>query len=315
MSNKIARSTVVAAFRSSTDAKAAAQDLQAAGINRRDIYLESSGSGTPTDYSSRTITHKGGITGWFKSLFGAEDDADRVDYERAYGEGSYLLSVDADKNQIDRIEDILNRHSPVKSEPTTGLNSGVTGVADTATWGTTGMTNAPRTNAAESIPVIGEDLQVGKPCFLRGGVHIYSSAIERPVEQSIDVQEEHARVDRRYVNRPATDADFRTEQEQVVEVEEFAEQPMAAKQARVEEVRVGKEASQKSETEQQYLIYNRVVGRAVDVFGNELKATRWLSRQNPDFGGKSPLEELVDSGFDPTSIFDTLGKIEHGVYF
>jgi uncharacterized protein (DUF2384 family) len=74
-------------------------------------------------------------------------------------------------------------------------------------------------------------------------------------------------------------------------------------------------ANPESEIEQQYLIYNTVVERAVDVFGSELKATRWLSRQNPDFDGKSPLEALVDSGFDPTPILNTLGKIEHGVYF
>lgn len=74
-------------------------------------------------------------------------------------------------------------------------------------------------------------------------------------------------------------------------------------------------ANVQSEAERQYSIYDTVVGRAVAVFGSELKATRWLSRQNPDFGGKSPLEALVSSGFDPTIIFDTLGKIEHGVYF
>jgi putative toxin-antitoxin system antitoxin component (TIGR02293 family) len=72
-------------------------------------------------------------------------------------------------------------------------------------------------------------------------------------------------------------------------------------------------ANAQSDAERQYLIYDTVVGRAVDVFGSELKATRWLSRQNPDFGGKSPLEALIDSSFDPTTIFDTLGKVEHGI--
>ena len=74
-------------------------------------------------------------------------------------------------------------------------------------------------------------------------------------------------------------------------------------------------ASTDNEAEQQYLAYKTVVERAVDVFGNELKATHWLSRSSLDFGERSPLEALVDSGFDPTPILDVLGKIEHGVYF
>ena len=88
----------MAAFRSSADAQAAAQDLQAAGISRGDIYLEGSGSDTSTtDYSSRTAQHEGGITGWFKSLFGADEDTDRTGYEQAYSQGSFLLSVVTDE--------------------------------------------------------------------------------------------------------------------------------------------------------------------------------------------------------------------------
>ena len=263
------KSTVIAAFRNSADAQAAAQDLQAAGINRGDIYLESSGSGASTtgsgsstsDYGSRTTAHEGGITGWFKSLFGA-DDTETSGYERAYSEGGYLLSVDADENQIDRIEDILNRHSPVNVHTddayaggsTTGTsNYGTTGAANTTALGTAGTTGGPRTNTAantsESIPVVEEELQVGKRRVLRGGVRVYSRVIEQPVEESINLQEERVRVERRPVNRPVTDADLRTGQDEVIEVEEYAEQPVVSKQARVvEEVRVGKETSQRTET-------------------------------------------------------------------
>src|SRR3954471_8332849 len=135
------KSTVIAAFRNSADAQAAAQDLQAAGINRGDIYLESSGSGASTtgsgsstsDYGSRTTAHEGGITGWFKSLFGA-DETETSGYERAYSEGGYLLSVDADKSQIDRIEDILNRHSPVNVHTDAYAGGSATG---TSNYGTT----------------------------------------------------------------------------------------------------------------------------------------------------------------------------------
>jgi uncharacterized protein (TIGR02271 family) len=264
------RSTVIAAFRNSADAQAAAQDLQAAGINRGDIYLESSGSNasstgygssnasttgygsSTSDYGSRTAGHEGGITGWFKSLFGADDETDRAGYERAYNEGSYLLSVDTDESQLDRIEDILNRHSPVNIHTDDAYTGGTTGTANTA-LGTAGATSTPRTNTgantSESIPVVEEELQVGKRRVLRGGVRVYSRVVEQPVEENIDLQEERVRVERRPVNRAVTEADLRAGQDQVIEVEEYAEQPVVSKQARVvEEVHVGKEVSQRSET-------------------------------------------------------------------
>ena len=269
------KSTVIAAFRNSADAQAAAQDLQAAGVNRGDIYLESSGSSassgtstSTTNYGSRTAGNEGGITGWFKSLFGAEDDTDRAGYEQAYSSGSYLLSVDASENQLSQIEDILNRHSPLNIHTddaypggsttgasgyaTTGTAAGVVGTTGMGTSQTTGMgTSQMNTtaNASESIPVVEEQLQVGKRRVLRGGIRVYSRVVEQPVEESIQLQEERVRVDRRPVDRAATDADFTAGREQVIEVEEYAEQPVVAKQARVvEEVYVGKDVSQRSET-------------------------------------------------------------------
>jgi uncharacterized protein (TIGR02271 family) len=259
------RSTVIAAFRNSADAQAAAQDLQAAGINRGDIYLESSGSNASTagyssdDYGSRTTQHEGGITGWFKSLFGAEDDTDRAGYERAYSQGTYLLSVDVNENQVDQVEDILNRHSPANvhtDDAYTGSTAGTTNTttANTTARGVAGTTGTTPANTAantseEAIPVVEEELQVGKRRVLRGGVRVYSRVVEQPVEENVNLQEERVRVERRPVNRPVTDADLKAGQDQVIEVDEYAEEAVVAKQARVvEEVRVGKETSQRTET-------------------------------------------------------------------
>jgi uncharacterized protein DUF2382 len=51
------------------------------------------------------------------------------------------------------------------------------------------------------------------------------------------------------VDRPAEPADIRTGQEQSIEVQEFAEEPVVSKEARVvEEVRIGKETSERTET-------------------------------------------------------------------
>ena len=58
-----------------------------------------------------------------------------------------------------------------------------------------------------------------------------------------------ARVERRPVDRPATEADLAAFKEGTIEVRESAEEAVVAKKARVvEEVRVGKEVNDRSET-------------------------------------------------------------------
>ncbi len=222
-------STLIGVFRSSSEAEAAAKDLQAAGISRDDIYLET-GKSSETSARSNKTTSEGGITGWWKSLFEDENDPDRSEYENAVKQGNALLRVDADENEIPTVEAILNRHSPVDIHAGSGAAMG----------------GARKTNA---IPVVQEEIQVGKRQVLRGGVRVYSRIVEEPVEESIGLREEHVRVERHPVNRAVTDADVSAGSEQVIEVQEFAEEPVVAKEARVvEEVRVGKDVSERKET-------------------------------------------------------------------
>ena len=81
-----------------------------------------------------------------------------------------------------------------------------------------------------------------------GGARIHTYVTERPVEQSVTLHEEHVTVDRRPVDRAVTGADtaFR---EGTIEVTETSEVPVIAKEARVvEEVVVGKTATDRTET-------------------------------------------------------------------
>ena len=83
----------------------------------------------------------------------------------------------------------------------------------------------------------------------RGGVRVNTRVTEKPVKQEVRLREEHARVERRPVDRPATEADLAAFKEGSIEVRESAEEAVVAKQARVvEEVRVGKEVNDRSET-------------------------------------------------------------------
>jgi uncharacterized protein (TIGR02271 family) len=99
-----------------------------------------------------------------------------------------------------------------------------------------------------AIPVVKEELQVGKREVQSGGVHVERRVVESPVEQNVSLREEHVSVERRPVDRPATAADMTGFREGSIDVVERAEQAVVAKTARVvEEVVVGKEATQRTE--------------------------------------------------------------------
>lgn len=92
------------------------------------------------------------------------------------------------------------------------------------------------------IPVVQEDVQVGKRAVKTGGVRVYARVVEDHVRESLDLREEHARVERRPVDRPASEAELQGLSERTIEVDEIAERPVVQKTARVvEEVVVGKE--------------------------------------------------------------------------
>ncbi len=103
-----------------------------------------------------------------------------------------------------------------------------------------------------TVPVVEEEVQVGTRQVQRGGVRLYTRVLEQPVEQEVRLREEHVRVERRPVDRPATEADLAAARDRTIEVTETREEPVVAKEARVvEEVVVGKEREERTETVQE----------------------------------------------------------------
>jgi uncharacterized protein (TIGR02271 family) len=99
-----------------------------------------------------------------------------------------------------------------------------------------------------AIPVVQEELKVGKREVQRGGVRVFSRVVETPVNESVSLREEHVNVERRPVDQPISTADSTAFKEQSIEMRERAEEAVVQKSARVvEEVVVGKEASQRQE--------------------------------------------------------------------
>jgi uncharacterized protein (TIGR02271 family) len=253
------QSTVVAVFRNVSDAEAAANELLRNGFSENDIFVsQEGGTGRTSSTTGSTSTtssgqHEGGIAGWFKRVFGADDEAsDRPYYEQAVTSGNVLLSVDTTDQNIDRATSILERHSPVdvhQDATTTGTTGRTGGVGATEAQYAAGTSGVPASQTQQAIPVVEEQIQVGKRNVQRGGVRVYSRVVEQPVEENIRLREERVNVERRPVSREATEADLRPGQDRVIEVKEYGEEPVVAKQARVvEEVRVGKEATETTET-------------------------------------------------------------------
>ncbi len=63
-----------------------------------------------------------------------------------------------------------------------------------------------------------------------------------------------------------------------------------------------------------YRKYQAIVERSVDVFGDEVKASRWLSTPSADFDGKTPLQAAEDSGYNLSALEPVFIAIEHGIY-
>jgi len=240
------QSTVIAVFRDLSDAQAAANELEANGFSEEEIYISSSDTSRSSEYKGRG--HEGGIAGWFKRVFGSDDETDRSYYENAVSSGNFLLSVDTDEDNVNTAADVLNRYSPVDIQRGDETNQRERTVSAGSKAPKAGRAAADALGESGAIPVVKEELRVGKRTVLRGGVRVYSRVVEQPVEETVNLQEQRVRVERQPVNRPVSESDFRTGRDEVIEVEEYAEEPVVSKEARVvEEVRVNKESTQRTE--------------------------------------------------------------------
>jgi len=129
-----------------------------------------------------------------------------------------------------------------------GTTSGTTGASLRNDTARTGKVRRD-VQGEQSIPVVEERVDVGKREVGRRGVRIYSEVQERPVERDIELREEHIHVERRPVDRAATEADLHAFREGTIELTETREEPMVRKEARVvEEVIVGKDVNTRRET-------------------------------------------------------------------
>jgi uncharacterized protein (TIGR02271 family) len=137
------------------------------------------------------------------------------------------------------------------SHATSGSANTNTSTAHNVASTTTQTANVDRSThtGGNVIPVIEEELQVGKREVETGGARVQTHVTETPIEEQVTLREEHVNVERRPVNRAVTDADLANIQEGEIDITTRAEEAVVAKQARVvEEVEIGKTVSEHQET-------------------------------------------------------------------
>jgi len=253
------------------------------------------------NYHDETRTeHESGIGRFFRNLFGDDDESDRYarvakrgcivtvhaesteearratelldecgavdvdEKDREYGETAREYNAEKDREYVaerDREynaekDRMVNREQ--NGEYTARKDREFTGehpnVADEKYFDTA-------RNESKKIPVVEETLNVGKKVVEKGGVRVHSRIVEKPVEKTIRLREEHVYVERNKVDKPVTDADLNEFKEGTIDVREHAEVPVVTKDTNVvEEVSVNKTVGEREET-----IRDNVRRKEVDV--------------------------------------------------
>ncbi|MFC3608578.1 YsnF/AvaK domain-containing protein [Stutzerimonas tarimensis] len=271
--------TLVAAFDNYSEAEIVKTELMSKGISQTDISLAASNTAdatgdtlTGTRSEAREVEMGGSrddetvgdkISDFFKSLFGNDSTDSRYadSYPEAVRRGSTVMTVVVDDALEDEVVDIMERNgafdiderSASWSDDASGTPTAFDASAGMGTDSAvnTGMTTGGGISGGtgKSIPVMEEELKVGKRERNNGRVRVVSHITERPVEETVSLREKHADIQRTPVDRAASPDELSNFKEGSFEIQETAEEPVVEKTARVvEEVRVGTETTQHEET-------------------------------------------------------------------
>lgn len=280
--------TIIGVYDEYSHAQGALDELLQSGFERSDVRLSPADqtlSAREAALRSNDLGSEESGGGWsignfFRALFGNDEhNHPHADvYKEALRRGSYLLTVEAeDEEGRDRAGNIMNRHHPVDIDTrsahwqTQGWSrydnsapifsdsqiseerkryAGTMQTQQSAQKNPVndGARHAPLQGEAK-IPVVEEQLQVGKREVQHGGVRVFQRVTDKPVEEQVRLREEHVKVERHPVDQPARQANLNAFKEGSIEVRETAEEPVIGKTARVvEEVVVGKETRERTQT-------------------------------------------------------------------
>lgn len=242
--------TVVGIFDSGSDARNAVERLRSNGFMLEDVDMSSRDTQEDEEGFGDRVSR------FFKNLFSDDDESTR--YSNV-AKNAAVVTVRAETEELaEQAADILDDCGAINVDER--YQSGITSGSDTSSYNTQATTDIDESrdrnlttdsvpgDRSTSIPIIEEELQIGKREVERGSVRVRSRIIERPVEESIRLREEHVRVERTPADRAATERDFNAFREGEIEMRQRAEVPVVNKEVRVvEEVNLNKEVTEREE--------------------------------------------------------------------
>ena len=186
------------------------EELVRAGFPERDVAVLEGGE----DEIEREVVGRG---------FGRDDARE---FAEAAGRGKALVAAEVPEAKVDQAVAIMDRHESGGSDEERGAGR------------------------EESVPVVEEELSVGKRRVATGGVRVTSRVVERPVQRTVHLREEHVEAERkrsgRVLSPEEAEAAFK---DRTVEMTGTAEEAEVRKTAReVGEVSLGKRVEERTET-------------------------------------------------------------------
>jgi len=221
--------TVTGFFDDRASAEQAVTRLEEAGIPSDRIKMVAGDDGNRTT----SINKQSGMGFWeaLKDFFLPGED--RYTYAEGLRRGGYLVSVRTMPGEYNKAAEILDENAVDIGERE-------------ATWRQEGWKGWQ--DQTDVIPVVEEEIQVGKRDVSHGLVRVRSYVVEEPVQENVNLTEEHVTIERRPGDRRATAADLAMMQNRTIDVEEHGEEVVVAKNARVKELVVGKTVENRTET-------------------------------------------------------------------
>ncbi|MDM9644802.1 YsnF/AvaK domain-containing protein [Rhizobium sp. S163] len=264
-----ANNTLSAFFDSRSDAENAVQRLKDAGIQDNAIrFMPGYEADGGVAGSRERSGFWAGLADWFFP------DEDRATYAEGLSRGGFLVSVQVDGTNYQTAHDILDDEGSIDIDERadTWRTEGWDAQRSTESFATSTYDASPQAKFGddldrvtqssastredafdagsrdETIPVVEENLRVGKRDVNNGSVRVRSYVVETPVRENVSLRDENVEIERRSVDRPLTDAD-RAFQDRTISAEEHHEEAVVQKEARVvEEIGIRKTAGERTET-------------------------------------------------------------------
>lgn len=247
--------TVVGIFDSKNEARQAMDELVQNGFVENDIDFSEGRFSDDTTQSSTATSNTGisdSVSNFFSNLF-SNDETQARNYTNVARDAEAILTVQADsKERADKVAEIFDRYGSVDIEDRSAQYqqgyAQTSGNVQDREIANRSTTNETATTGGTAIPIIEEEMQIGKRAVETGGVRVRSRVIEKPVEESLRLRQERVIVNRHPVNRAVTDADMTNFKQGDFDITERGEEAVVTKQARVvEEIEIGKQVEERDE--------------------------------------------------------------------